>query len=309
MINTAFVPKYSTAKIATSNEQVLSLFTQFLSIFGIFVILILGRIPDIPRSTLCSSTSLLNNHGIFADAPEPWQYGFQDPATPVMEGIVDLHHDICFFLILIIVFVLWMLSRTVFYFVDGHGGAPANPEKIIHGTTIEIAWTIAPSIILVLIAIPSFALLYSLDEIVDPAITIKAIGHQWYWSYEYSDYTGPDSQNIAFDSYMVPEEDLELGQLRLLEVDQRVVVPVNTHIRVIVTAADVLHSWALPSCGTKIDAVPGRLNQVSMFIRREGVFYGQCSEICGANHAFMPIVVEAVPLDNYTQWIANKIAN
>ncbi len=125
---------------------------------------------------------------------------------------------------------------------------------------------------------------------------------------EYSDYTGPDSQNIAFDSYMVPEEDLELGQLRLLEVDQRVVVPVNTHIRVIVTAADVLHSWALPSCGTKIDAVPGRLNQVSMFIRREGVFYGQCSEICGANHAFMPIVVEAVPLDNYTQWIANKIA-
>ncbi len=184
MINTAFVPKYSTAKIATRNEQVFSLFPQFLSIFGIFVILILAPVGGAKETT--SSTSLFNNHGIFADAPEPWQYGFQDPATPVMEGIVDLHHDICFFLILIIVFVLWMLSRTVFYFVDsGQIGAqvqPATPEKIIHGTTIEIAWTIAPSIILVLIAIPSFALLYSLDEIVDPAITIKAIGHQWYWS-------------------------------------------------------------------------------------------------------------------------------
>ena len=214
---------------------------------------------------------------IFADAPEPWQYGFQDPATPVMEGIVDLHHDICFFLIVVLVFVLWMLSRTLFYF---HQSRNPIPEKIIHGTTIEIAWTITPSIILVLIAIPSFALLYSLDEMVDPAITIKAIGHQWYWSYEYSDYTTSDSQNIAFDSYMLPEEDLEAGQLRLLEVDQRVVVPVNTHIRMILTAADVLHSWAVPSLGLKVDCVPGRLNQVSMFIRREGVFYGQCSELC-----------------------------
>ena len=241
---------------------------------------------------------------IFADAPEPWQYGFQDPATPVMEGIVDLHHDICFFLIVILVFVLWMLSRTLFYF---HQSRNPIPEKIIHGTTLEIAWTIAPSMILVLIAIPSFALLYSLDEMVDPAITIKAIGHQWYWSYEYSDYTASDLQNIAFDSYMLPEEDLEAGQLRLLEVDQRVVVPVNTHIRMILTAADVLHAWAVPSLGLKVDCVPGRLNQVSMFIRREGVFYGQCSELCGANHAFMPIVVEAVPLENYIEWIANKI--
>jgi cytochrome c oxidase subunit 2 len=241
---------------------------------------------------------------IFADAPEPWQYGFQDPATPVMEGIVDLHHDICFFLIVILVFVLWMLSRTLFYF---HQSRNPTPEKIIHGTTLEIAWTITPSLILVLIAIPSFALLYSLDEMVDPAITIKAIGHQWYWSYEYSDYTASDSQNIAFDSYMLPEEDLEAGQLRLLEVDQRVVVPVNTHIRMILTAADVLHAWAVPSLGLKVDCVPGRLNQVSMFIRREGVFYGQCSELCGANHAFMPIVVEAVPLENYIEWVANKI--
>jgi cytochrome c oxidase subunit 2 len=239
-----------------------------------------------------------------ADAPENWQMGFQDPATPVMQGIIDLHHDIMFFAVVILVFVLWMLSRTVYLF---HHSRNPIPEKIIHGTTIEIAWTVAPSLILVLIAIPSFALLYSMEEVVDPAVTIKAIGHQWYWSYEYSDYNTSDSEGIVFDSYMIPDDDLELGQLRLLEVDNRVVVPVNTHIRMIMTSADVLHSWAVPSLGVKTDAVPGRLNQTPIFIKREGVFYGQCSELCGANHAFMPIVVEAVSLDNYLSWVSNKL--
>jgi len=238
------------------------------------------------------------------DAPEPWQMGFQDPATPIMQGLIDLHHDIMFFVIFIGVFVFWMISRTLYHF-----NARKNPlpEKIIHGTAIEIAWTLTPSLILVLIAIPSFALLYSLDEVVDPAVTLKAIGHQWYWSYEYSDYTQADDQSIAFDSYMIPDDELELGQLRLLEVDNRVVVPVNTHIRVIITAADVLHSWAVPSLGVKCDAVPGRLNQIPLFIKREGVFYGQCSELCGVNHAFMPIVVEAVSLDNYISWVSTKL--
>ena len=230
--------------------------------------------------------------------------GFQDPATPVMQGIIDLHHDIMFFMFVILVFVLWMLSRTLYHF---HQSRNPIPEKIIHGTTIEIAWTVAPSLILVLIAIPSFALLYSMDEVVDPAVTIKAIGHQWYWSYEYSDYNQSDSEGIAFDSYMIPEDELELGQLRLLEVDNRVVVPVNTHVRMIMTSADVLHSWAVPSLGVKTDAVPGRLNQTPIFVKREGVFYGQCSELCGANHAFMPIVVEAVSLDNYVSWVSNKL--
>jgi len=239
-----------------------------------------------------------------ADAPEAWQMGFQDPATPIMQGIIDLHHDIMFFIIVILVFVLWMITRTLYHF---HYKKNPIPEKIIHGTAIEIAWTVTPSLILVLIAIPSFALLYSLDEVVDPAVTIKAIGHQWYWSYEYSDYSQSDDQSIAFDSYMIPEDDLELGQLRLLEVDNRVVLPVNTHIRVIITAADVLHSWAVPSLGVKCDAVPGRLNQIPVFIKREGVFYGQCSELCGANHAFMPIVVEAVSLENYISWVSNKL--
>lgn len=238
------------------------------------------------------------------DAPEPWQMGFQDPATPIMQGLIDLHHDLTFFMVVIAVFVVWMISRTLYHF-----RAIKNPfpEKILHGTAIEIAWTVTPSLILVLIAIPSFALLYSLDEVVDPAVTVKAIGHQWYWSYEYSDYSQADDQSIAFDSYMIPDDDLELGQLRLLEVDNRVVLPVNTHIRVIITAADVLHSWAVPSFGVKCDAVPGRLNQIPLFIKREGVFYGQCSELCGVNHAFMPIVVEAVSLENYVSWVSSKL--
>lgn len=241
---------------------------------------------------------------VYQDAPEAWQMSFQDPATPVMQGIIDLHHDIAFFMLIILVFVIWMLSRTLYHF---HESRNPVPEKILHGTTIEIAWTIAPSLILVFIAIPSFALLYSMDEVVDPAVTVKAIGHQWYWSYEYSDYNQWDEESVAFDSYMIPEDDLSVGQLRLLDVDNRVVIPVNLHVRLIITSADVLHSWAVPSLGIKCDAVPGRLNQVSMFVKRQGVFYGQCSELCGANHGFMPIVVEAVSLQDYVAWIANKL--
>lgn len=239
-----------------------------------------------------------------ADAPENWQIGFQDPATPIMQGIIDLHHDIFFFMVVILVFVLWMLARTLYHF---HQEKNPVPEKILHGTLIEIAWTVTPSLILVLIAIPSFALLYSMDEVVDPAVTIKCIGHQWYWSYEYSDYNQSDTEGLLFDSYMIPEDELLLGQLRLLDVDNRVVVPVNTHIRMIITSADVLHSWAVPSLGVKTDAVPGRLNQTPIFIKREGVFYGQCSELCGANHGFMPIVVEAVSLERYISWVSNKL--
>lgn len=246
----------------------------------------------------------LNPCVVWQDAPEAWQMGFQDPATPTMQGIVDLHHDICFFMLVILVFVLWMLGRTLYHFRYSQN---TYPEKIIHGTFIEVAWTIAPSCILVLIAIPSFALLYSMDEVVDPAVTVKAIGHQWYWSYEYSDYNTSDEPALTFDSYMIPEDTLLPGQLRLLEVDNRVVLPVNTHVRIIVTSADVLHSWAVPSLGIKTDAVPGRLNATPLFLKRQGVFYGQCSELCGANHGFMPIVVEGVSLNNYVSWVSNKL--
>nr|WNR49282.1 cytochrome c oxidase subunit 2 [Acorus tatarinowii] len=237
------------------------------------------------------------------DAAEPWQFGFQDAATPIMQGIIDLHHDIFFFLIPILVVVLFLLIRALWHF--DYKKHPI-PQRIVHGTTIEIIRTILPSIILMFIAIPSFALLYSMDEVVvNPAITIKAIGHQWYRTYEYSDYNSSDEQSLTFDSYMITEDDLELGQSRLLEVDNRVVLPANTHLRMIVTSADVPHSWAVPSSGVKCDAVPGRSNQTSISVQREGVYYGQCSEIRGTNHASMPIVVEAVSMKDYGSWVQN----
>jgi len=192
--------------------------------------------------------------------------------------------------------------RIVYHFREGHN--KSLPLTISHHTTLEIVWTILPAVILILIAIPSFALLYAMDELEDPRLTIKAIGHQWYWSYEYRDlvFGHPVSKN--FDSYMVLEEDLPVGGLRLLEVDNPLVLPINTQIRVLVTSTDVLHSWAVPSFGIKIDACPGRLNQVGLLISRTGVFYGQCSELCGINHSFMPIkvitfdpsVIESLPI-------------
>nr|WOA02285.1 cytochrome c oxidase subunit II [Gloiopeltis furcata] len=239
-----------------------------------------------------------------ADAAENWQLGFQDPATPIMEGIINLHHDLMFFICVISVFVSWMLFRTLWHFEKNQN---STPSTLTHGTLIEVIWTITPAFILLVIAIPSFSLLYAMDEIVSPAITVKTLGHQWYWSYEYSDYSNENGESVVYDSYMIPEEDLEVGQLRLLEVDNRMVVPTNTHVRVIVTAADVLHSWAIPSLGVKCDAIPGRLNQTSLFVKREGLYYGQCSEICGINHGFMPIVIEAVPLADYVSWLYNKL--
>ena len=241
----------------------------------------------------------------YCDVAENWQVSFQDPATPIMEGIINLHHDLMFFLCVISVFVTWMLFRTLWHFSFSQNKVPSS---LTHGTLIEMVWTITPAFILLIIAIPSFSLLYAMDEVISPAVTIKTLGHQWYWSYEYSDYINEEGEFIEFDSYMIPEEDLELGQIRLLEVDNRMVVPINTHIRIIISAADVLHSWAVPSLGVKCDAIPGRLNQTSLFVKREGIYYGQCSEICGINHGFMPIVVEAVSLKNYITWISNKLA-
>jgi len=240
------------------------------------------------------------------DAARPWQIGFQDPATPIAEGIIRFHHDLMFVLVFVSVFVAWMMARAVIHFGESKtaGVVRHQPSAVVHGTVIEIVWTIIPALILVAIALPSFALLYSVDERVDPALTVKVVGHQWYWSYEYSDYIeGKTSTGRAFDSYMLPDDELTTGQLRLLEVDHRLVMPIDTHIRMIVTAADVLHAWTIPSFGVKIDACPGRLNQVSRFITRPGVFYGQCSEICGVNHGFMPIAVEAMTMQDYMTWI------
>jgi cytochrome c oxidase subunit 2 len=239
------------------------------------------------------------------DAAEPWQLGLQDPATPVVEGMIFFHNYLMIFLIVIAVFVFWML-----FYVIRNFNQEVHPraEKFTHNSALEIVWTIIPAVILLFIAVPSFALLYSLDESIDPDVTLKVIGHQWYWSYEYSDYTTlPGGDIISFDSYMIPTSDLTKGALRLLEVDNRIVLPVNTNIRLLVTGADVLHSWAVPSFGIKIDACPGRLTQGSLFIKREGVYYGQCSEICGVNHGFMPIVVKGVSPEKYIDWVHAKL--
>ena len=243
----------------------------------------------------------------FLDAAEPWQIGFQAPATPLMEGIIVFHNHIMFFLIGVGVFVMWLLFRCLSFY-----NAETNKEAIdnfTHATVVEIVWTIVPAFILILIAVPSFALLYAMDEDgIVPVVTLKVVGHQWYWSYEYSDVLNEENKGLNFDSYMITEENLQPGHFRLLEVDNRIVLPVNTHIRVLITAADVLHSWAVPSFGVKVDACPGRLNQTILFIKTEGRFYGQCSELCGTNHGFMPIVVEAVELEPYCEWLNSKLA-
>lgn len=329
---------------------------------------------------------------IYLDAPLPWQLGFQDPATAIMEGIINFHHDLFFFLVVILFFVLQLLVRCIYFFsiesfdykneelkknflninwikklhkqarllmlfgliilfvrdfdVENQkklkeklkrlqyenlyrgirqGKAPIMPTNsitfqvgrstvdtskvyhVIHAPTLEIIWTVIPAFILILIAIPSFSLLYTMDEVIDPLLTVKIIGHQWYWSYEFVnpvDYLEAVNQhenvdiapNVNFDSYMLPDDELIMGQLRLLEVDNRLKLPIEVNIRLLITSGDVLHSWAVPSLGVKLDACPGRMNQTTLFIKRPSVFYGQCSELCGVNHGFMPIVVEGIDL-------------
>jgi len=248
-----------------------------------------------------------NFDGTWLDAAEAWGMNFQDPATPIMEGILEFHNHLMFFIILIAIFTSWILGRCIYFYNENSN---QTPEMFTHSTPLEIIWTIVPALILLIIAVPSFALLYSMDEMIDPALTLKVVGHQWYWSYEYSDYsTLEGGESLNFDSYMLSTEDLTKGNLRLLEVDNRIILPINTHIRIIVTAADVLHSWAVPSFGIKVDACPGRLNQASLFIKREGVFYGQCSEICGVNHGFMPIVVKGTQFNSFLNWIETRLEN
>lgn len=251
------------------------------------------------------------------DIARRFQIGFQDPATPIMEGIIDLHHNIMFYLIVITGLVIYMLIQIYLNFnhrwdfplknsdINSRFSFFKYTSKIFHGTWLEIVWTLTPSIILMFIAIPSFVLLYAIEELIDPLITIKVIGSQWYWNYEYSDYYR-NIGDINFDSYMIQTDELLKGELRLLEVDNPILLPVNTHVRILITATDVLHSWAVPSLGIKVDAVPGRLNQISLYLKREGTFYGQCSEICGVNHGFMPIVVKGVSYDEYYNWLLSK---
>ncbi|YP_002836156.1 cytochrome c oxidase subunit II (mitochondrion) [Apostichopus japonicus] len=222
------------------------------------------------------------------------QLGLQDASSPLMEELIYFHDYTLIILTLIIILVFYGLISLV--------TSSLTNRFFLEGQELETIWTIVPAFILIFIAFPSLQLLYLMDEVNNPFLTIKAIGHQWYWSYEYTDY-----HEIEFDSYMVPTSDLEAGLPRLLEVDNRLVLPYQNPIRVLVSSADVLHSWAVPSLGVKMDAVPGRLNQTSFLLSRTGLFYGQCSEICGANHSFMPIVIESVPFENFESWITQNL--
>jgi len=233
---------------------------------------------------------------------------FHDSANPVAEAIVDFHNRVMAYMVVILIGVMYVLGSIIINFNSGRGARLISHKHMIHGTVIELVWTVLPAVVLVFIGFPSFKLLYLIDEIIDPALTVKVVGRQWYWSYEYSDYVTKTGETLSFDSYMIPTEDLELGDLRLLEVDNKLVIPVNTHVRVIVTAADVLHCWAVQSLGAKVDAIPGRLNQLGIIATRTGKFYGQCSELCGQNHAFMPIVVEAVEIDRFCSHIEKLLS-
>nr|YP_009728187.1 cytochrome c oxidase subunit II [Euproctis seitzi]QIA46634.1 cytochrome c oxidase subunit II [Euproctis seitzi] len=216
----------------------------------------------------------------------------QNSASPLMEQIIFFHDHTLIILIMITILVGYLMISLFFNkFIN---------RFLLENQMIELIWTILPAIILIFIAFPSLRLLYLLDELNNPLITLKSIGHQWYWSYEYSDFN-----NIEFDSYMIQNNEMNNYNFRLLDVDNRIILPMNNQIRIMVTATDVIHSWTIPSLGVKIDANPGRINQTNLFINRPGIFYGQCSEICGVNHSFMPIVIESISIKNFINWINN----
>lgn len=228
--------------------------------------------------------------------PAPWLLGMQPLVTPVGVEMDNFHDLLLWVITLISVFVLALL---VYVMVRFRASANPVPSKTSHNTLVEVLWTVVPILILIVIAVPSFKLLYFSDKTANAELTIKAIGKQWYWSYEY-----PDNGNFTFDATMIATADLKPGQVRLLETDNPVVVPVNTNVRLLVTAADVLHAWAMPAFGVKKDAVPGRTNETWFRAEREGTYYGQCSEICGAYHGYMPIKVQVVSKEAYAKWAA-----
>ena len=242
--------------------------------------------------------------GVSANQPKQWQLGFQDAASQSMRDIVSFHNNILLPVIIAIsVFVLFLMIYTCIRF---RASRNPNPSKTTHNVTVEVLWTLIPCLILIVMAVPSFKILYKQDTIPKVDLTIKAVGYQWYWEYEYPD------ENIIFESYMIKEEELKENQPRLLTVDNEVVVPVNKVVKVLITANDVLHAWALPSFGVKRDAVPGRINETWFKAEKVGTYYGQCSELCGIQHAFMPITVRVVTDEEYAIWLAEakmKFAN
>ena len=241
---------------------------------------------------------------VLANQPKQWQLGFQDSASQSMTEIVSFHNNILLPIIIAIsVFVLFLMIYTCIRF---RASKNPNPSKTTHNVAVEVLWTLIPCLILIVMAVPSFKILYNQDTIPKADVTVKAVGYQWYWGYEYPD------ENIIFESYMIKEDELKESQPRLLTVDNEVVVPVNKVVKVLITANDVLHAWALPSFGVKRDAVPGRINETWFKAEKVGTYYGQCSELCGIQHAFMPITVRVVTDEEYAIWLAEakmKFAN
>jgi len=262
----------------------------------------LGKLLRTKAPTLALGVlrTLITAPGAEAAEPKPWQFGFQPPATEVMDRLSAFHDVLLIIITLIAVFVLGLLVYVMWRFNQQRNPAPSRTS---HNTVIEMLWTVVPVLILVSIAIPSFKLMYYMDRVPNPEMTIKVTGHQWYWSYEY-----PDQGGLAFDSNIIPEDQLKAGQKRLLDVDNPLVVPADTIIRVTVTGTDVIHSWFVPSFGVQEYAIVGRLNESWMKIEHPGTYYGQCNQICGVNHAFMPIKVEAIPKDAFQRWLVDAKA-
>jgi cytochrome c oxidase subunit 2 len=249
------------------------------------------------KKILITLFTILSTVEALANEPKNWQLGFQEAASQSMRDIVNFHDKLLLPIIVAIsVFVLFLMAYACIRF---RASRNPNPSTRTHNVAIEVLWTLIPCLILIVIAVPSFKTLYSQDRIPKADVTIKAVGYQWYWGYEYPD------ENIIFDSYMVETKDLKAGQPRLLAVDNVVVVPVNKVVKVLITANDVLHAWALPSFGVKRDAVPGRINETWFKAERVGTFYGQCSELCGIKHAFMPIEVRVVSEEDYREWLTD----
>jgi cytochrome c oxidase subunit 2 len=220
------------------------------------------------------------------------QLSLQDAASPVIIQLIHFHDHALLVLTLVVTVIGYALTIIV---TNKH-----TNRQILEAQEIETIWTILPALVLIFLAIPSLRLLYIMDEISSPSVTLKAIGHQWYWRYEYSDFT-----SVSINSYITATSDLNVGEYRLLETDNHVVLPIQLEVRVLITAADVIHSWAIPSLGVKVDAIPGRLNQIGFTILTPGLYYGQCSEICGANHSFIPIAIEAISPKAFASWLVN----
>ena len=247
------------------------------------------------KKILLTLTTFFISFEAMANQPKDWQLGFQEAASESMRDIISFHDNLL--LPIIVAISAFVLFLMLYVCVKFRASANPNPSKRTHNVAVEVLWTLIPCLILIVIAVPAFKILYKQDAIPKADLTIKAIGYQLYWGYEYPD------ENIIFDSYMGEDKDLKANQPRLLAVDNEVVVPVNKVVKVLITANDVLHEWALPSFGVKRDAVPGRINETWFKAEKTGTYYGQCSELCGIKHAFMPITVKVVSEEEYQEWL------